>query len=81
MMSGFSQRGGRGKHKKQAITYSLFGQVLDDKGDGLPYVSVAIFKAKDSSYVKGAATEPNGRFTVQIPAGNYFAKVSFSECF
>ena len=81
-ISAFSQRpggkGGRGgKFKKQAVTYSLFGQVLDDKGKGLPYVSVAVFSGKDSSYVKGAATEPNGRFMMQVPSGNYYAKISF----
>ena len=71
-------KGGRGgKFKKPTITYSLFGQILDDQGKGLPYVSVAFFNSKDSNYVKGAATEPNGRFTVQIPSGNYFAKISF----
>jgi len=79
--SSFSQRGGKGGRggeiKKQAITYSLFGQILDDHGKGLPYVSVAFFNSKDSNYVKGAATEPNGRFAVQVPSGNYFAKVSF----
>jgi outer membrane receptor protein involved in Fe transport len=77
----FSQRGGKGgragKLKKPSITYSLFGQVLDDKGKGLPYVSVAFFYSKDSNYVKGSATEANGRFTVQVPSGAYFAKISF----
>ncbi|MGB0887871.1 MAG: TonB-dependent receptor domain-containing protein [Vicingaceae bacterium] len=79
-MSGFSQRGPKGKggkFKNKGLTYSLFGQVLDDNGEGLPYVSVAVFKGKDSSYVKGAATELNGRFTMQVPSGNYYAKISF----
>ena len=56
-MSGYAQQSGKsGQFNKEAITYSFFGQVLDDKGEGLPYVSVAIFQNKDSSYVKGAAT-------------------------
>ncbi|NQX99363.1 MAG: carboxypeptidase regulatory-like domain-containing protein, partial [Flavobacteriales bacterium] len=63
--------------RKKAVTYSLYGQIMDDKGKGLPYVSVGIFNSNDSNYVKGAATEPNGRFSVQIPAGNYYAKISF----
>ena len=67
----FSQRVGKGGRagnlKKPSITYSLFGQVLDDRGKGLPYVSVAFFYSKDSNYVKGSATEANGRFTVQVP--------------
>ena len=80
-ITSYSQRGGkggrRGKFKQPSITYSLFGQILDDKGKGLPYVSVAFFNNKDSNYVKGAATESNGKFTVQVPSGNYFAKISF----
>jgi outer membrane receptor protein involved in Fe transport len=62
---------------QKEINYSLFGQVLDDKGERLPYVAVAIFNTKDSSYVKGGATELNGKFSVQIPSGNYFVKISF----
>ena len=58
-------------------TYKLYGQILDDSNEGLPYVSVGIFNAKDSSYAKGAATELNGKFSVQLPAGNYYAKISF----
>ncbi len=57
--------------------FRLFGEVLDDNGEGLPYVSIGIFNAKDSSYTKGAATEINGKFSAQIPAGTYYAKISF----
>ncbi|MCO6498807.1 MAG: TonB-dependent receptor [Vicingus serpentipes] len=58
-------------------TYTLFGQVLDDQGTGLPYVSVGVFNAKDSSYAKGVATEMNGKFSMQVPSGTYYAKISF----
>lgn len=58
-------------------TYKLLGQVLDENGEGLPYVSIGLFKSKDSSYVSGTATELNGRFVTSIPAGNYYAKISF----
>tara|TARA_B100000809_G_scaffold254560_1_gene291904 strand:+ start:1614 stop:4028 length:2415 start_codon:yes stop_codon:yes gene_type:complete len=80
LTSGLSQRGPKGKggmHKKKNLTYSLYGQILDGKGHGLPYVSVAVFRIRDSSYVKGAATEPNGKFTLQIPPGKFYAKISF----
>ncbi len=58
-------------------TYRLYGQILDDVQEGLPYVSVGVFNVSDSSYQKGAATELNGKFSVQVPAGNYYAKISF----
>jgi outer membrane receptor protein involved in Fe transport len=75
LMNGYAQK--RSNPQKKIITYSLLGQILDDKNQGLPYVSVALFSVKDSNYVKGVATEPNGKFAVQIPSGNYFAKISF----
>jgi outer membrane receptor protein involved in Fe transport len=62
---------------QKPTTYKLFGQIYDDIGESLPYVSVALFKTSDSSYVKGAATELNGKFSVEIPKGNYYAKISF----
>lgn len=57
--------------------HKLFGQILDENNEPLPYVAVAIFNTNDSSYVKGAATELNGKFSLLIAPGNYFAKVSF----
>ena len=66
-----------GVSQNAPTTYSLFGQILDDKGAGLPYVSIGVFSLTDSSYVKGTATEPNGKFSVQIPSGKYYAKISF----
>ena len=75
LLNAYSQK--RGKPQKKQITYKLFGQILDDMNEGLPYVSVALFNAKDSNYVKGAASEANGKFTVQVPSGDYFAKISF----
>jgi len=77
----FSQRdgkdGGMGKIKKGGITYRLFGQILDNNVKGLPYVSVAFFNSIDSNYVQGFATGPNGRFSVQVPSGGYYAIISF----
>ena len=58
-------------------SYKILGQVLDDKNEPLPYVAVAIFKSSDSSYVKGAATQMNGKFVIEAPSGNYYAKISF----
>jgi len=72
--SSFSQRRGM---RKKGVTYSLYGQIQDENGKGLPYVSIGVFRVRDSSYVKGAATEANGKFLVQIPAGKFYAKISF----
>lgn len=63
----------QGKEK----TYGFSGKVTDDKGELLPYVAVAIFKTVDSTYVKGAATDMDGKFDILLPNGNYYAKLSF----
>jgi outer membrane receptor protein involved in Fe transport len=63
--------------QKKVLTYKLYGQILDNKNEGLPYVAIGIFNVKDSSYVKGSATETNGKFSIQVAPGNYYAKVSF----
>jgi outer membrane receptor protein involved in Fe transport len=75
VLTGFSQK--PNKKGEASVTYKLFGQVIDDKGEALPYVAVAFFSTKDSSYVKGTATEMNGKFLLEIPSGNYYAKISF----
>ena len=55
----------------------LSGQVLDNTGKPLPYVSVGVFNAVDSSYTKGTATEPDGKFSVSLTPGNYYLLISF----
>ncbi|MCB0402389.1 MAG: TonB-dependent receptor [Flavobacteriales bacterium] len=57
--------------------FSVYGQVFDNAGEPLPYVSVALFQTKDSTYAAGAASELNGKFSVSVKPGNYYAKVSF----
>ncbi len=63
--------------QKNALSVNLFGQILDEKNEGLPYVAIGVFNSKDSSYVKGSATEINGKFTIPLPPGNYYAQISF----
>ncbi|KJS05865.1 MAG: hypothetical protein VR77_07040 [Flavobacteriales bacterium BRH_c54] len=58
-------------------TYDFSGKVTDAKGEVLPYVAVAIYKTADSTYVKGVATDMDGKFKIPLPNGNYYAKLSF----
>lgn len=58
-------------------TYSLSGKVIENTGEALPYVAVAVFKTADSSYVKGAASDLDGNFQLELQNGNYYAKLSF----
>ena len=48
-----------------AVT-SIQGKVVDSQNNPLPYVSVVLQNARDSSYVCGVATDTEGLFTLQI---------------
>ena len=48
-----------------AVT-SIQGKVVDSQNNPLPYVSVVLQNALDSSYVCGVATDTEGLFTLQI---------------
>ncbi len=65
---------GKGQGKPSFLVY---GQVIDNVGEPLPYVSVAVFRVRDSSYVTGVATELNGKFSVKLKSGKYYAQASF----
>ena len=58
-------------------TSQLSGKVVDNTGEALPYVAVALYKTADSTYVKGAASDLDGNFSVQLSNGSYYAKLSF----
>lgn len=64
-----------GQYQEQKYTVS--GQVIDDQGVELPYVSVGVFNEIDSSYVGGTATDIDGRFMVKVIPGKYYVKISF----
>ncbi|WP_207430774.1 outer membrane beta-barrel family protein [Sabulibacter ruber] len=56
---------------------SLTGLVVDDKGEPLPYGTVALLKASDTSLLTGTAIELDGKFKMKTPApGKYLLRVS-----
>ena len=59
-----------------AQAQTLTGQITDGKA-GLPYAAVALFDATDSTQKAGAATDPDGRFSLEAAPGSYFLKVAF----
>src|SRR5690606_33817361 len=58
-------------------SYSFSGRVYDDKNEALPYVAVAIYNVADSNYVKGGATDMDGKFNIPLSNGTYYANLSF----
>lgn len=56
----------------------ITGTVIDkDSKIPLNYSTVSIFNALDSSLVNGSITDLEGRFTIPVESGKYFAKIQF----
>ena len=56
---------------------SISGFVLDYTGEKVEFISVLLLKAKDSSFVKGAVTDAQGRYEMKNLLGDtYFVSVS-----
>ncbi len=53
------------------------GWISNDKNEAIPYAAVEIYNSSDSTAITGAATDEGGKFSLNVPAGNYFLKVSF----
>jgi outer membrane receptor protein involved in Fe transport len=58
---------------------SISGRIVDaSSNQPMEYVSVALFRASDSSLVTGAISNPDGKFKLEkISAGAYYLKISF----
>jgi iron complex outermembrane receptor protein len=53
------------------------GSVLDEKGNNMPFATVGLLKAKDSSLVKGAITTENGNYKFErVNQGTYIVRVN-----
>ncbi len=59
-------------------TAGVFGKVIDSKSNNpIPYATVALYKAKDSSLVSGTITKEDGRFIIQAKTGKYYLEINF----
>ena len=52
-----------------AMAQSISGRVVNENNEPMPYVSVVLQAAVDSSYVGGVATNENGEFTLNAENG------------
>lgn len=71
--------GGNGSGSRgsgQTPTTGVNGMILDAQNNPIPYASVAIYSAKDSTLKKGAATNINGQFKIALRPGKYYASIS-----
>lgn len=46
---------------------NVSGQVVDARGDGIPYINVVALSLPDSAYVTGVMTDSVGRFGFDVP--------------
>ena len=60
----------------QAETQDVGGRVIDQNGEPLPFVSVALLTA-DSTYIQGATSDENGFFQVQTTDACCILRLSY----
>ena len=55
----------------------LSGNVVQDNGEAVPFATVSLHEAVDSSLVNGTSTDMEGLFTLpDIEPGKYYLKIS-----
>jgi iron complex outermembrane receptor protein len=61
-------------HHSFAQTH-IIGKLLNNDKEAIPFATVALLKAKDSSIVKGTYTDGDGKFEFEkTPIGKYLVK-------
>ncbi len=56
---------------------AIVGRIVDAQDEPVPYATVAIYAAGDSSLVDGVTSGPNGFFLAKVPAGKYYLTITF----
>ena len=60
----------------QAKTQDWGGQVIDEKGEPMPYVNVVLLSLPDSAFVQGAMTDMDGVFKIATDVNQGLFKVN-----
>lgn len=63
--------------EEKPIRRSLQGIVVDELSNPVPYASVTLRSSRDSTFLKGTATDPDGKFQLYVRPGRYELTVSF----
>lgn len=57
----------------------IYGKVINEKEEPVPYANVLLLKLKDSTLVKGVMTEHSGAYSFEnIPAGKYIVTSTYT---
>ncbi len=64
--------------KKEGVTYTVSGRLQEENSsEKMMFANVGIMRIKDSSFVRGASSDENGKFTIAaVPQGRYLLRVS-----
>lgn len=57
--------------------FSLSGRIVDRDGTAVSYVTILLKSVADSTKVYGESSDDQGRFLLEVPAGNYSLRTSF----
>lgn len=69
---------GRGQQGARNIeTYTILGKLMDDERNEIPYASIVLYNALDSSMAGGSASNEKGYFEIQAKPGIYYLQASF----
>ncbi len=55
----------------------ISGTILNSKNESLSYANVTVYNEKETSLVTYAITDENGKYSLELPKGIYFFKISF----
>tara|TARA_R110000744_G_scaffold9421_5_gene30171 strand:- start:5826 stop:8270 length:2445 start_codon:yes stop_codon:yes gene_type:complete len=68
---------GTNANAQSDATAQISGNIETAKNEPLPYANLVVFKASDSSMVKGAMSDDLGSFLVEkVPSGKYYVSAS-----
>ena len=55
----------------------ISGSVNDRNQTAIPFANAAVYDQRDSTFITGAASDVEGKFTITVKPGNYFIKITF----
>ena len=66
-------------HDTNETQYELFGTSLDvNSGEPFPFVKVKLTDRNDSTYIVGAYTDLDGKFSIKCREGAYLLEVNYA---
>lgn len=71
-----AQRGGIESQEGRVLPV-IKGKIADESGQVVPFANVVLYKAEDSTQLRGTASNNDGIFEIPARAGEYYLTISF----